>query len=177
MVVPSRRPRWSLAAATWRSLWVSTPTVTRGSVVCAMVVLAILSSDGTGGRTGRAGGQHCDESGGNRLLSGHAPPVGAAGGGRDAEPTALTAGTRPVVVGVRPRPRPHQWSRGHGLGPTDRSAGTRPVGTRVRPGHRDRTTNSMGPRLGSPGQEQGTQPAESRVRPSPRPPSPSSQWS
>jgi hypothetical protein len=47
--------------------------------VCAMVVLAILSSDGTGGRTGRAGGQHCDESGGNRLLSGHAPPVGAAG--------------------------------------------------------------------------------------------------
>jgi hypothetical protein len=37
-----------------------------------MVVVAILSSDGTGGRTGRAGGQHCDESGGNRLLSGHA---------------------------------------------------------------------------------------------------------
>jgi hypothetical protein len=46
-----------------------------------MVVFAILSSDGTGGRTGRAGGQHCDESGANRLLSGHACPVGAAGGG------------------------------------------------------------------------------------------------
>jgi len=27
-------------------------------------VIAILSSDGTGGHTGRAGGQHCDESGG-----------------------------------------------------------------------------------------------------------------
>jgi hypothetical protein len=46
--------------------------VTCGGAVCAMVVVAILSSDGTGGRTGRAGGQHCDESGGNRLLSGHA---------------------------------------------------------------------------------------------------------
>ena len=68
---------------------------------------AILSSDGTGGRTGRAGGQHCDGSDPNRLLSGHACPVGAADGGRDAEPTALTSGTRPVVIGVRPGSRPH----------------------------------------------------------------------
>src|SRR6266511_2426940 len=78
MVVASRRPSWSRAAATWVSLWVSTPTVTCGGAVCAMVVLAILSTRRAGGRTGRAGGQHCDESGGNRLLSGHAPPVGAA---------------------------------------------------------------------------------------------------
>src|SRR6266545_4195394 len=78
MVVASRRPSWSRAAATWVSLWVSTPTVTCGGAVCAMVVLAILSTRRAGGRTGRAGGQHCDESGGNRLPSGHAPPVGAA---------------------------------------------------------------------------------------------------
>src|SRR6266508_969452 len=37
MVVPSRRLSWSLAAATCRSLWVSTPTVTRGGWGCAMV--------------------------------------------------------------------------------------------------------------------------------------------
>src|SRR5829696_4959263 len=39
MVTPSRRPSWSRAAATWRCLWVSTPTVTRAGSRCAMVVL------------------------------------------------------------------------------------------------------------------------------------------
>jgi hypothetical protein len=69
----------------------------------------------TGGRTGRAGGQHCDESGSDRLLSGHAPPVGAARSGRGVEPTGLEPGTRPMGPRVRPAPRPREgqarWPR------------------------------------------------------------------
>jgi hypothetical protein len=95
-----------------------------------------------GGRTGRAGGQHCDESGPNRLLSGHAlRSVLAVGSSRDAEPTALTSGTKPVVVGVKPGSRPPPASRGHSCGPTD-LPGTKPVEPGPGP-HRNRATTSM----------------------------------
>jgi hypothetical protein len=68
--------------------------------------------DGTGGRTGRAGGQHCDESGGNRLLSGHVCPVGAARG-RD--------NGRPI-----PRQPPGRWGQGQ-VGATPASTSRSPT--------------------------------------------------
>src|SRR4029450_747022 len=41
LTVSRQRPSWSLAWATWRSRWVSTPTVTRGRSWCAIVVIAV----------------------------------------------------------------------------------------------------------------------------------------
>jgi hypothetical protein len=148
--------------------------VTRGGWVCAMVVVAILSSDGTGGRTGRAGGQHCDESGGNRLLSGHACPVGAAGGGRDAEPTTLTAGTNAGGRRGQAQVATRTSVARHGPG--------RQIKIKARAGgswgqarHRDHATTAWRPWHGSTGRNPGTEPSESRVRPTPRPPPESSQ--
>jgi hypothetical protein len=40
VIVPSSRPRWSNAAATWASAWVSTPSVTN-SCVSRMVDIAV----------------------------------------------------------------------------------------------------------------------------------------
>src|SRR5664280_1297762 len=49
---PRRRPSWSLALATWASLWVSTPTVTCTAPSRAILIVAIvlLPSDRVDGR-------------------------------------------------------------------------------------------------------------------------------
>src|SRR6266508_1881858 len=65
------RPSWSTAAATWTSLWLSTPTVTR-HWGCGMVAMSSLSSscDGRGGTHRPDRGQHCDGAL-RQALSGH----------------------------------------------------------------------------------------------------------
>src|SRR5918995_2838508 len=55
LTVARRRPSWSLAWATWRSRWVSTPTVTRGRSWCAIVVIAVSLLRSGGGRHAPAG--------------------------------------------------------------------------------------------------------------------------
>src|SRR6266581_2216025 len=60
---PRARPSSSLALATWTSLWVSTPTITRVPPPCAMLSFAIALLPDRGEVrwwTDRAGGQHCD---------------------------------------------------------------------------------------------------------------------
>src|SRR5664280_1297760 len=49
---PRRRPSWSLALATWASLWVSTPTVTRTAPSRAILIdaIALLPSHRVDGR-------------------------------------------------------------------------------------------------------------------------------
>src|SRR5215211_3628894 len=142
MVVPSRRPSSSRAAATWRSLWVSTPMVTRGGGVCAMVVVAILSmrrggwSHRPGGRTtlrrvwwqqapirSHVPGRCCcwwrprrraDSSDSHQAVVRKASP------GRDRTsvarprpgPTDLLPGSKPVEPRVRPSPRPRDKQHG-----------------------------------------------------------------
>src|SRR4029450_1253603 len=62
-MVSRRRPKLSLATATWTSAWVSTPTVIRASAGCVMVVMAAsLCVVGWTAPTGRAGGHDCDGS-------------------------------------------------------------------------------------------------------------------
>jgi hypothetical protein len=126
-MVASRRPSWSRAAATWRSLWVSTPIVTWGLVVVRGVSWwwghPLDATDGW--RTGRAGRTARRRVCSNRLLSGHAFPVGAACGGcGPAE--GSRHGTGPVKTRIRPLPQPPRRHRGGTPGPTDQSQGTQP---------------------------------------------------
>jgi hypothetical protein len=56
LVASKRRPKASLATATWTSAWVSTPTVTRVGTGCVIVVMAAsLVAQGMDG-THRPGG-------------------------------------------------------------------------------------------------------------------------
>src|SRR5229473_5324410 len=73
------RPAPSLAAATWVSLWVSTPTVTRTASACAIVVAATFLLARTGGWPHQPGDRTAlRRVWGNRLLSGHGCSVGDA---------------------------------------------------------------------------------------------------
>jgi hypothetical protein len=73
------RPAPSLAAATWVSLWVSTPTVTRTASACAVVVTATFLLAGTGGWPHQPGDRTAlRRVWGNRLPSGHGCSVGDA---------------------------------------------------------------------------------------------------
>src|SRR5215207_11428282 len=63
LVVSRHRPKLSLATATCRSVWVSTPTVTCVGAGCGIVVMAVsLLCRGWTAPTGRAGGHDCDGS-------------------------------------------------------------------------------------------------------------------
>src|SRR5512132_3734326 len=61
--MPSNRPAWSSAAATWVSAWVSTPRVTSaaGSGRVGRATVVLLAS-GVGGTHQPDDGQHCDEA-------------------------------------------------------------------------------------------------------------------
>jgi hypothetical protein len=85
--VPSGRPAWSSAAATWRSAWVSTPRVT-STCGCGRVGRATVSAllVGVGGTHQPDGGQHCDGPVGQA-------PIGSlrqTGGAEDARPDRPT---------------------------------------------------------------------------------------
>src|SRR6266508_4999178 len=79
MTVSRRRPSWSPAWARWTSPWVSTPTVTRVTAGCAIVVAAIscgvgAQADGTRRPSGRTVLRWVWV---HRLLSGHGCSAGA----------------------------------------------------------------------------------------------------
>jgi hypothetical protein len=106
LTVSRQRPSWSLAWATWRSRWVSTPTVTRGRSGWAMVVIAVSLLRSGGGRHAPAGRADSTATG----LAPQARRSRSPGWWHrwrpQRESTGLARGTRPVEQRVRRSPRP-----------------------------------------------------------------------
>src|SRR5512132_3495799 len=112
--MPSSRPAWSRAAATWLSAWVSTPRATSaaGSGRVGRATVFLLAG-GVGGTHQPDDGQHCDGACGQALIR-SLRRTGGAEDTRPARPTDPMQGTRPVDPRVRPaerapRPSSSQW--------------------------------------------------------------------
>jgi hypothetical protein len=175
MVVASRRPCWSRAAATWVCLWVSTPMVTRGGG--GMPWWWCHPLDATGRVVAPAG--RADNTATSLVAQ---APIRSRVPGRcccwrrprrrtDNSDSRHQAGGRRGQAQVATAPS----SRGHSLGPTDLLAGSKPVEPRVRPVTVTARRPAWRPWRGSTGRKPGTEPPESRVRPAPQPPPGSSQ--
>ena len=114
VVVPSRRPSWSTAAATCTSPWLSTPTVTKQSGA-GMGVWPVLSVDGVGTRTAWNRPDNTATGPTAGLLSGHGRLHGGESRASPSRSTDHIQGTpgRCHVRSDRPRRRPAPSSQWH----------------------------------------------------------------